>query len=128
MSFRVGVGIVSYNRKELVSGTIDQVRALTQQSDTALVVADDGSSDGTLTMLRDKQVPVITGVNMGIAWNKNRALYLLSHVLRCRHRDPAGRRYETKPVGLGSRVDRRGRALGSRQLRARLHARPLRIR
>jgi hypothetical protein len=26
-------------------------------------------------------VPIITGVNMGIAWNKNRALFLLSHVL-----------------------------------------------
>ena len=83
MSFRVGVGIVTYNRKDIVSGTIDQVRALTRQPDAALVVADDGSSDGTLTMLRDKQVPVITGVNMGIAWNKNRALYLLSHMLAC---------------------------------------------
>ena len=83
MSFRVGVGIVTYNRKEIVSGTIDQVRALTRQPDAALVVADDGSTDGTLTMLRDKQVPVITGVNMGIAWNKNRALFLLSHMLGC---------------------------------------------
>ena len=83
MSFRVGVGIVTYNRKELLSGTIDQVRALTRQPDAALVVADDGSSDGTLTMLRDKQVPVITGVNMGIAWNKNRALFLLSQTLGC---------------------------------------------
>jgi hypothetical protein len=26
---------------------------------------------------------VITGVNMGIAWNKNRALFLLSHMLGC---------------------------------------------
>jgi glycosyltransferase involved in cell wall biosynthesis len=48
-----------------------------------LVVADDGSSDGTLAMLRDQQVPAITGINMGIAWNKNRALFLLSHMLGC---------------------------------------------
>lgn len=83
MSFSVGVGIVTYNRKETLSGTIDQVRSLTRTPNAALVVADDGSSDGTLEMLRDKQVPVITGVNMGIAWNKNRALFLLSHMLGC---------------------------------------------
>jgi glycosyltransferase involved in cell wall biosynthesis len=83
MSFTVGIGIVTYNRKEILSDTVDQVRALTRQPNAALVVADDGSTDGTLSMLRDKQVPVITGVNMGIAWNKNRALFLLSHMLGC---------------------------------------------
>jgi hypothetical protein len=45
-------------------------------------VADDGSSDGTVAMLRQDDVPVVTGVNMGVAWNKNRALYLLAQVLR----------------------------------------------
>jgi glycosyltransferase involved in cell wall biosynthesis len=83
MSCPVGIGIVTYNRRAILSETIDQVRALTRQPDAALVVADDGSSDGTLAMLRDKGVPVITGVNMGIAWNKNRALFLLSHMLGC---------------------------------------------
>jgi glycosyltransferase involved in cell wall biosynthesis len=83
MPFPVGIGIVTYNRKDILSDTIDRVRALTRQPNAAMVVADDGSSDGTLAMLRDKQVPVITGVNMGIAWNKNRALFLLSHMLGC---------------------------------------------
>jgi len=83
MSFTVGIGIVTYNRKAILSDTIDQVRALTRQPNAALVVADDGSTDGTLAMLRDKQVPVVTGVNMGIAWNKNRALFTLSHMLEC---------------------------------------------
>jgi glycosyltransferase involved in cell wall biosynthesis len=83
MSFTVGIGIVTYNRRDILSETIDMVRAFTRQPGAALVVADDGSSDGTLAMLRDKQVPVITGVNMGIAWNKNRALFLLSHELGC---------------------------------------------
>lgn len=83
MSFPVGIGIVTYNRKDILSDTIDQVRALTRQPNAAMVVADDGSSDGTLAMLRHKQVPVITGVNMGIAWNKNRALFLLSQMLGC---------------------------------------------
>ena len=63
--------------------TLARVRALTRQADAALVVADDGSDDETPTMLRDLQVPVITGINMGIAWNKNRALFLLSHMLGC---------------------------------------------
>jgi glycosyltransferase involved in cell wall biosynthesis len=83
MSFSIGIGIVTYNRKAILSDTIDRVRAYTRQAGAALVVADDGSSDGTLTMLREKQVPVITGVNMGIAWNKNRALFLLSQMLGC---------------------------------------------
>ena len=83
MSFSVGVGIVTYNRKEILRETIDRVRRFTRQPNAALVVADDGSSDGTLGMLRDMQVPVITGINMGIAWNKNRALFLLSHMLGC---------------------------------------------
>lgn len=83
MSFPVGIGIVTYNRRAILSDTIDQVRAFTRQPNAALVVADDGSSDGTLRMLRDNKVPVITGVNMGIAWNKNRALFLLSHMLQC---------------------------------------------
>jgi Glycosyl transferase family 2 len=83
MSFSLGIGIVTYNRQAILSETIDRVRAHTRQPDTAMVVADDGSGDGTLAMLRDKQVPVITGVNMGIAWNKNRALFLLSQMLGC---------------------------------------------
>jgi glycosyltransferase involved in cell wall biosynthesis len=83
MSFTVGIGIVTYNRKDILSDTIDKVRVFTRQANAALVVADDGSSDGTLAMLRDKRVPVITGINMGIAWNKNRALFLLSHMLGC---------------------------------------------
>ena len=83
MSFPVGIGIVTYNRKDILGETIDQVRMFTRHPNAVLVVADDGSSDGTLAMLRDKQVPVITGINMGIAWNKNRALFLLSQMLGC---------------------------------------------
>lgn len=83
MSFPLGIGIVTYNRKEIVAATIDRVRQFTGEADAVMVVADDGSSDGTLQMLRDKKAPVITGVNMGIAWNKNRALFLLCHMLGC---------------------------------------------
>ena len=83
MSFPVGIGIVTYNRKVILGETIDRVRRYTREPDAAFVVADDGSSDGTLAMLRDMRVPVVTGVNMGIAWNKNRALFLLSQMLGC---------------------------------------------
>jgi glycosyltransferase involved in cell wall biosynthesis len=83
MTFRVGIGVVTYNRKALLTDLIGRVRTLTREPDAAMVVADDGSSDGTLEMLRQAQVPVVTGVNMGIAWNKNRALFLLSHLLGC---------------------------------------------
>jgi glycosyltransferase involved in cell wall biosynthesis len=83
MSFPVGIGIITYNRKDIVAATIDRVRALTREPDAAFVVADDGSTDGTPEMLRAMQVPVVTGANMGIAWNKNRALFLLAERLAC---------------------------------------------
>src|SRR5271165_3217254 len=83
MSFPVGIGIITYNRKDIVGATIERVRALTRDPGAALVVADDGSTDGTLKLLRDMRVPVVTGTNMGIAWNKNRALFLLSQLLGC---------------------------------------------
>ena len=80
---RIGIGIVTYNRCEVLKTTIEKVRRFTSQSDATFVVADDGSTDGTLAWLRENDVPVVGGVNMGIAWNKNRALYLLTEMLGC---------------------------------------------
>jgi glycosyltransferase involved in cell wall biosynthesis len=80
---RLGIGIVTYNRRDLLVDTIEKVRRMTLHPDTLLAIADDGSTDGTLQMLRDRDLPVVTGVNMGIAWNKNRALYLLGELLNC---------------------------------------------
>ncbi len=80
---RIGIGIVTYNRREVLAATIEKVRRFTRHRAVDLVVADDGSTDGTLAWLRENGVPVVTGVNMGIAWNKNRALYLLSELLHC---------------------------------------------
>jgi glycosyltransferase involved in cell wall biosynthesis len=48
-----------------------------------MVVADDGSTDGTVDFLKSEDIPHVTGMNMGIAWNKNRALFLLAQVMRC---------------------------------------------
>jgi glycosyltransferase involved in cell wall biosynthesis len=80
---RIGIGIVTYNRLEVLKTTIDRVRRLTLSPSVDWVVADDGSSDGTIAWLRANHVPMVGGVNMGIAWNKNRALFLLSKVLSC---------------------------------------------
>jgi glycosyltransferase involved in cell wall biosynthesis len=83
MPFPLGIGIITYNRRATVAATIERVRALTREPNAAVVVADDGSSDGTPGMLREMRVPVVTGINMGIAWNKNRALFVLSQLLGC---------------------------------------------
>lgn len=83
MSFPVGIGIITYNRKDILAKTIERVRRFTRCTDAVMLVADDGSTDGTHEMLRDIRAPVVTGRNMGIAWNKNRALFLLAELLRC---------------------------------------------
>ena len=50
---------------------------------TTIAVADDGSDDGTMEMLRGRGVLAVTGANRGVAWNKNRVLFLLTELLRC---------------------------------------------
>ena len=80
---RIGIGIITCNRKDLLRQTIQRVRQYTSRTDVDFVVADDGSTDGSVAMLREQDVPVVTGVNMGVAWNKNRALYLLAQVRGC---------------------------------------------
>ncbi|MFO1028884.1 MAG: glycosyltransferase [Acetobacteraceae bacterium] len=80
---KLGIGIITFNRRDLLAETVERVRALTRQPDTRLLVADDGSTDGTADLMRQRGVAVVTGANMGVAWNKNRALFLLHHVFAC---------------------------------------------
>ena len=82
MAIRVGIGIITCNRKDVLAETLARVRAHTT-SPYALAVADDGSTDGTADMVRSQNITLVTGRNMGIAWNKNRALFLLSAVVQC---------------------------------------------
>lgn len=82
MSVRVGIGVVTYNRKDVLAETLGRVRAHTKVPHE-LVVADDGSGDGSGEMVRSLGIPLITGRNMGIAWNKNRALFLLGAIRQC---------------------------------------------
>lgn len=79
---RLGIGVVSYNRPQRLAACLDAIRQNTD-CDYALVVADDGSEGPTKQVLAERKVPTITGANMGVAWNKNRALYALQTVLAC---------------------------------------------
>jgi len=83
MPLQLGIGIITYNRQAVLRETLDRVMRHTKYPFTAIAVADDGSTDGTLDMLRARNMTTVTGRNMGIAWNKNRALFLLSELLRC---------------------------------------------
>ena len=72
----IGVGVTTYNRKWKLEETLARLRAVTPEP-FDLVVADDGSGDGTVAYLAGTGLDFVTGRNRGVAWNKNRALYTL---------------------------------------------------
>ena len=72
----IGVGVTTYNRKWKLQETLARLRAVTPEP-FDLVVADDGSRDGTVEYLAGTGLDFVTGRNRGVAWNKNRALYTL---------------------------------------------------
>ena len=74
----IGVGVTTYNRKWKLEETLARLRAVTPEP-FDLVIADDGSSDGTVEYLAGTGLDFVTGRNRGVAWNKNRALYALFH-------------------------------------------------
>src|SRR6266480_4340041 len=82
MSVKIGIGIATYNRCRSLETCVSAIRRLTADP-YSLVVADDGSTDETATVCARYHVLRVTGKNMGIAWNKNRALFLLHHILEC---------------------------------------------
>jgi GT2 family glycosyltransferase len=82
MSARFGIGVVTYNRLGHVTRTIERLRSHTKH-EFELVIADDGSTDGTAEALRSMGYRVISGPNMGVCWNKNRALFFLQEISKC---------------------------------------------
>jgi len=78
---RLGIGVITYDRKDVALETIRAVRQYTT-TPMSLVVADDGSPEETIAAL-SCEAPVIVGGNRGVAWNKNRALFHLTVVENC---------------------------------------------
>ena len=74
-----GIAIITYERRSLLERLVASIDELTT-SPYELVVADDGSSDGTAEWCREHGLRVVTGVNRGVAWNKNRGLFALTQL------------------------------------------------
>lgn len=71
-----GIGTAAYNRRKPVDSGIERTRTPTRRLDAALVVVDDGAGDSKLEMPYQKRVTVVAGIDPGLAWNRNRPLFL----------------------------------------------------
>ena len=78
----IGIGVITYNRVDLVKNAVKKINQFTSKK-YQLVVADDGSNDGTAQWCFNNSTHCISGENKGVVWNKNRALYYLNTVLKC---------------------------------------------
>jgi glycosyltransferase involved in cell wall biosynthesis len=78
----LGLGIITYNRKETLQGCLERIRSHTR-TPYQLVVADDGSEDGSAEWARSQGIRVVTGRRRGVVWNKNRALAYLQEYTDC---------------------------------------------
>jgi glycosyltransferase involved in cell wall biosynthesis len=72
----LGIGVITYNNCEALKRTLKAIKEFTKVP-YHLIVADDGSNDNTIKYCQEAGIPVVTGTNRGVAWNKNRALYPL---------------------------------------------------
>lgn len=77
----LGLAVITYNRLPRLRRTLANIRKHTGGS-YKLIVADDGSTDGTAPWCRQENYQVITGQNRGVSWNKNRALFALA-AMKC---------------------------------------------
>ena len=76
-NFTQSIAICTYNRADQIGEVIGSVLA-TKPKNARLVVCDDGSTDGTYDEVRKfEEVTFISGQNLGVGANKNRALYAL---------------------------------------------------
>lgn len=74
---RIGIGVITHNRLPYLERLIDQIR-INATLPYDIVIADDGSDDGTPEWARCERIPLVTGTRHGVAWNKNRALLYLA--------------------------------------------------
>lgn len=70
---KILAAIVTHNRSQLLSRCVDHIQLQTRPPD-ALVVINNGSTDGTLAMLAERQVEVIMQANLGSAGGWHRAI------------------------------------------------------
>lgn len=70
--------IITYNRLPILRETLLRVQKFTEGA-CDVIVADDGSTDGTEAYCRQLGFKVVTGTNRSIAGNKNRGLYAALH-------------------------------------------------
>ena len=82
MAVKLGIGVTTFNRCRKLEICISRLQELNSQP-FHLFVADDGSDDGTVSVCTERKVPFVSSPNMGIAWNKNRALFFLHRILEC---------------------------------------------
>jgi glycosyltransferase involved in cell wall biosynthesis len=78
----LGIGVITHNRLSVLQRCVSEIARHTRVP-YSLVIADDGSSDGTAAWARGRGIPVVTGFRRGIAWNKNRALYCFQQHTDC---------------------------------------------
>lgn len=79
---RVGIGVINYNRSELLEKLLDSL-TVSGAGDCDIIVADDGSTDNSHSICDKMRIRRVGSKNMGIAWNKNRALYYLMNHTSC---------------------------------------------
>lgn len=82
MAIKLGIGITTFKRCRKLEVCISRLQELTAEP-FHLFIADDGSNDETVSICVERKIPFATGQNMGIAWNKNRALFFLDRALEC---------------------------------------------
>ncbi|MBV8573877.1 MAG: glycosyltransferase [Acetobacteraceae bacterium] len=79
---KLGIGVPTFRRPGSLRRCLQRLRDLTS-TPHELIVADDGSEDETAEIIGSFKVRRVTGRNMGVCWNKNRALFALHEVLGC---------------------------------------------
>jgi GT2 family glycosyltransferase len=73
----LGIAVVTYQRQERLRRLLAAIDRHTG-SLHVVVVADDGSDDGSGEWCRARGQLVVSGANRGVAWNKNRGLFALA--------------------------------------------------
>jgi glycosyltransferase involved in cell wall biosynthesis len=73
----LGITVSTYRRRDRLELLLEHLERYTA-TPHELVLADDGSRDGTVEWCRANGLRVITGENRGVAHNKNRGLFALA--------------------------------------------------